>query len=247
MSAERIWYIPGWGVGKTEESALTRELTTKTRLRTIWLPDYGQFEQNPRRMYAPHLLELLHQEEEPVVLVGWSLGAMIALELAANAPKKVKTLTLISATARFWQVDPSVETEKKPFGPLAPFLEGKWPSHDANSYRRFFLTCYHPARPKPEILDEKVRAALDTNRDQLRLGLEYLRRADLREAAKDILIPTALAHGNADAVIPVTATIALANLLPRSRLYIFEKLGHMLPELAAKRLADVILHTTQQV
>ena len=159
-----------------------------------------------------------------VTLLGWSLGGMLAQELAARFPTRIERLILVATTPRFvvapdWQhglVDAAVRALARDFKRApAPTLESFW--------RLQFNG--EASIPSPLLPEVEPATALG--------GLELLRQVDLRPELSKISMPTLVLHGSADAIIPVGAGRFLATTLPQAALFEISDCGHA-PFLSAK-------------
>lgn len=178
------------------------------------------------------------------VLAGWSLGAMIALDLAARHPKRIEKLVLFGATPRFvaapdWPHGLDADT-------VRGFTEGF--AHDADATRRRFLALQAlgeaQRRGVMHSLGHAVATADEANEAALADGLRVLATADLREAMPRIAVPALLIHGRDDALMPVGAASWLAGTLPDARLEILDGAGHApmvsQPELCAGFIEEAL-------
>ena len=169
------------------------------------------------------------------IWVGWSIGAMLALQEAAHRPERVRGLFLLAGTARFCadrgyaQGTPparlramSAGLRRRPAETLADFLK---------------LTA-SPHSPDAAMLDAGVSAAMDMDLDRLAEGLTFLRDTDLRRAAAGIDAPAVVIHGKEDAVVPWQAGHRLAQCMKRSEWILLDGVGHDLPIRCADRVAS---------
>ncbi len=167
---------------------------------------------------------------EPCCLVGWSLGAMLALRLAVHYPARVAGLLLVSATPRFvctegWSHGIDVLTfsafrsglGQNPARTLRRFSALMWKGEECSRFRE-----YDPCMP-------------DVN--SLAQGLCLLEQWDLREEMARVHCPVRLVHGRRDALIPWTASQAMTRVLPRAKLRVLDA-GHALPLTQADALRD---------
>ncbi|MDR1424340.1 MAG: alpha/beta fold hydrolase [Azoarcus sp.] len=161
-------------------------------------------------------------------VVGWSLGALLALELARAHPARVARLILIAATPRF------VAAANWPHGldaaTLAAFVNG-YARRPAITLRRFLALQtlgdaaarrLLPALEAASVTHEKTAPP----RPALINGLNILATADLRPHLAAITQPVHLLHGDGDALMPLAAAHWLAHTLPDARLTVLDKRGH---------------------
>jgi pimeloyl-[acyl-carrier protein] methyl ester esterase len=159
-------------------------------------------------------------------VVGWSLGALLALELAALQPGRVRALVLISATPRFvaetdWAYGLDAKT-------VVSFLDGYASAPDA-TLRRFFAlqtlgdTTRRTLLPQLEAASQPHSGAAQV---ALQDGLNLLASSDVRHRLAAIRVPVRLIHGACDALMPLAAANWLANTLPQAKLTVLEDCGH---------------------
>ena len=173
-------------------------------------------------------------------VLGWSLGGMVALEMARQHPRHLRALVLVGTTPKFL-AGPDWEHGLRP-AVLDEFSRGL-----AGDYRRTvrnFLALQ--TRGDEHALDTlrllRGRLAMhgEPDRAALAAGLGILREADLRDALPRITLPTLVIAGEHDRLTPPEAGRALASGLPAARFRLVERSGHA-PFLshAAEVLAEV--------
>lgn len=190
----------------------------------LWAPDLPVWE-------AAWLQEKL-QDFDPseTILIGWSLGGMLALEICA-AGFKPEALIIIAACASFCRrpdfglgVRPAVlrgmrqRLRTEPEGVVRDFHrqllaagEGEWADKLAELLPHSF---------KPQWLSE---------------GLEYLQARDLREVLPKVEAESmAIVHGERDKIAPAAQAYFLKEQLPGARLIMLRGTGHV-PMLSRSR------------
>lgn len=161
---------------------------------------------------------------DPCLLLGWSLGALEALALAAKAPPNLEGLVLLGATARLPEDAAQVYPGVAPA--LLTAMRKRLRADPTGLFRDFYGLCMHPAPSTvPEGEAFLCRALAQDPRDAA-AGLDLLARQDLRSVLSDIPVPVALLHGEEDAVVPVAQARFLAERLPRARLQVLPGQGH---------------------
>gem|GEM_PF-2321310 len=186
--------------------------------------------------YAEGLLSLIEEKGGSSMVIGWSLGGLVALETACNWPERVSRLVLVSATPRF------CSGEGYSFGiPVqnirAMNLGLKREFH--KTMTGFYRLAAEPFKePLPAIRDQwnQVSGWID----ELAGGLHYLMNTDLREDLHRIHSPVLMLHGREDHVIPWQAAATASRALPDSRLCLYDAVGHDLPLREPERLAEDI-------
>ncbi len=236
---ESRFIIPGWAFGPESLRGLADRLGGEI----LDLPGIALNGAGPARVrgispWASGLLDRIPASAPHVTVIGWSLGAMIALEAAMAGAGRAWRLVLIAGTARFVAVgegSPGVPERN-----LRAMMAGLARNREG-AIQRFRDDCCRPAA-----LDDALRARVESlsrgwSGEELRAGLEYLMNADLRPGLAEMSAPALVIHGTEDAVIPLAAGEALARALPRAELSTMPGAGHALPILHPDRVADAVL------
>lgn len=164
-------------------------------------------------------------DNRKVTLIGWSLGAIAALEIALALPEKINRLILISGTACFVQEKRkgwSVRIVKKmqrnivtsPEETLRAFDQLLFSEEEKEKWLSYFVECVRPSFHK------------DTP-ESLYYGLDYLIHADVRDQLSDLHVPTLLIHGEKDQICPLSAAMEMTKNIPQSELYPIPNAGHV--------------------
>jgi pimeloyl-[acyl-carrier protein] methyl ester esterase len=223
--------LHGWAMNLRVFDALAESLAPDFRLLAIDLPGHGRSAEPAGLQRDGWTLERLAAAIAPqlpadALLLGWSLGGQVALQLALDAPARVAALALVSTTPRF------VAGDDWPHGIAASVL-AHFARHLGSDYRetvRDFLDLQvRGSRDAPAAL-ATLQAALFSHGEAapevLARALEVLRHADLRRRLGDVAPPALVLGGQYDRVTPPGAARALAAALPRGRHHEFARCGH---------------------
>lgn len=169
--------------------------------------------------------ELAASLPDDAILIGWSLGALLAMSLAARHPAKVRGLFLIGASPCFvaheaWAHGLEANT-------VAAFRAG-FRRSPARTQQRFVAL---------QVLGDSQRHALAPllegaladpaeHATAQEAGLQILAEADLRSLELPAGLPVHLLHGRQDALMPVAAAEYLQTRHGGARLQIIEDAGH---------------------
>lgn len=202
------------------------------------LPGHGGAADTPLDGWDDALLEGL--PDEPVILVGWSLGGMLSMRLAAGHPDRVQGLVLLSSTPCFrMRAGWPHGCEDEVFERFREALESNAP----RLLDRFFALMLQGEELDRRQYVDIARQAVDKRCPPsivgLRDGLRLLDELDLRGLLTGIRVPTLVVHGEHDAVTPVGAGRYLAGHIPGARLVTLPG-GHA-PHLASSRQFNTIL------
>lgn len=207
--------LHGWALHGGMWGPWLDELAAHARLHLVDLPGHGH---SP---WAPGLAGLagLARAVANVVprgalLLGWSLGGMIALELARQDPLRPGALVLLATTPRF------VAGPDWPHGMDAAVLDefARGLADDHRGTVQNFLALQ--ARGDERSLEtlRQLRRSLDAHGPPdaraLGAGLQVLRETDLRGALPGIALPALVIAGQRDRLTPAAAGRELARALP---------------------------------
>jgi pimeloyl-[acyl-carrier protein] methyl ester esterase len=226
-----IVFLSGWGYEPTLWHALSAELDGQPCHALDLRLESRDVEACVERI-APSL-------PTGCLVVAWSLGALIALSLAARHPERVAGMLLIGATPCFarrenWAHGMAGDTmaaftqnfDERPLQTLKRFLALQLLGDSARSILQSTLAphlCQTPAA-WPGLAN----------------GLKILASTDLRDRLPSAPIPCTLLHGKHDALIPLEAAQHLHQGLPRSRLIVDDEAGHAPWFTSPGRLAGLI-------
>jgi pimeloyl-ACP methyl ester carboxylesterase len=196
------------------------------RVLAVDLPGHGRSEGRSRQSvsaYAQDLLAFLDELElYRVVLVGHSLGASIALQLALDQPELLVGLGLIAASAHLEVPATLVDYFSNPLTiPLGIQLYKQWAfSPQTNpALIETGLEALRTVRPAVLAGDWQAVASFDLN-PQSTGGF-----ADLA----GITAPAWVAIGGDDRLAPLPCAHYLASCLPAAHIQVVPNAGHMLP------------------
>lgn len=221
MSTTNLVLLHGWGTHPVIWEPLQALLP---QARALPLPGYAG------SMPAPTLEQMAEkiaaQLEEGTLLVGWSLGGLVAAHVALGFPGKVSGLVLVATTPCF------VNRPDWPHGVAGEvfdqFAAGLAEDY-AGTIRRFLSLQAQGSSAMREVLAQLRRKLLDQARPAagvLESGLEILQRTDLRANLPRLTQPLTLIHGSGDKLAPIAAARWAAEKLPGARLHEIEGAGH---------------------
>ncbi len=222
MSAgEGLVLLHGWGTHPVIWEPLLEYLPGA---RVLPLPGYAGSEATAD--FGGMVESLADQIDEGSVLVGWSLGALVAMRMAHEYPGKVSHLVLIGSTPCFVnQGSWSNGVDAEVFDQFARSLEAGY----ADTIRRFLALQAHGSSSVRVVLTQLRRRLLDQPRPPagvLESGLEILQTVDLRNMVGKLNVPVTLIHGTGDKLAPMAAANWLASAIPDVALHEVHGAGH---------------------
>lgn len=226
-SGPDVVLLHGWGLNSEVFASLTPRLATAYRITLIDLPGHGR---SPAPKYAQNLTTLAEAiaafAPAHAAWLGWSLGGMIATQLALISPARVKKLILVASSPRFiidatWPCAMAPEVlsgfaqalHEDYRGTLERFLSLQTAPGTAGreTLRQLRDTLLQFAAPDPQALDN---------------GLAILRSADLRGRYPALHCPVLAILGERDRLVPAAAGAAIKSLLPLAQVEIIKGAGH---------------------
>lgn len=219
--------LHGWALHGGMWGPWLDELAEVARLHLLDLPGHGRSGWPPTvRDLAGLAAAILPRVPPGAAVLGWSLGGMVALELARRHPLHLRALVLVATTPRFL-AGPDWDHGMQP-DVLAEFADGL-----AQDYRRTvqnFLALQTRGDENATETLRQLRARLSSHGEPdpaaLAAGLAILRDADLRAELARITLPTLVVAGEHDRLTPPAAGRELAVRLPAARFALVPRCGH---------------------
>ncbi|NMG45107.1 alpha/beta fold hydrolase, partial [Aromatoleum toluvorans] len=172
---------------------------------------------------------LLPTLPERAVLCGWSLGSLVALDLAHRHPERVARLILIGATPCFVARSGDAPWPHGLDAATVAAFNASFATDPAGTQKKFIALQSLGDAQRRTVAAKLAAALADTGHERaagLSCGLELLANTDLRALLAEIRQPTHLIHGAGDALMPLAAAEWLAQQLPHARLTRLDDCGH---------------------
>jgi len=217
-SGPALVLLHGWGMNATVWQDVAAQLAQRWTVTLMDLPGHGR---SPMLEGAPYSLSALATalaaEAPPrAVWVGWSLGGMVAQQLAIEQPQRVAALSLVASTPQFAQSDDwphGMETHV--LAAFAQMLEEDY----RTTLQRFLAIQVQGGREAVaslRLLRERLFAHGEPDVAALRGGLALLKASNLRSSVERIVCPIQLLAGRRDALVSADAVAASAALFSRA-------------------------------
>ena len=165
---------------------------------------------------------VLRENPGPLLLCGASMGGMVAMETARQAPERIAGLALLGTNARpeapemYELRESAIELFER--GELRDVIEPN------------VVFAFHPAQAADEALVQRyVEIVLDAGTQQLiTQNRAVMRRPDARTHLPSLRAPVLLVCGDTDRLTPPDCTREIAALVPHAEVVWVPQCGHML-------------------
>ena len=211
---DRLILLPGLAAGP---SMWRSQLTALSR----WSPvvsDAHMREDSIEAMAAA----VLGEHDGSLVLCGASMGGMVAMEAARQAPERVRALALLGTNAR--PEDEAMRAVRE--AAIVLFEQGRM----AEVIEPNVAFAFHPDQARdPDMVDSYLRLILAAGAQQLiKQNRAVMARPDARIHLPRLRVPTLVMCGDADQLTPPECSREIASLVADAQLVMVPRCGHML-------------------
>ncbi len=222
--AKQFVFIHGWAANGHVFDDLRRRLPSDWQISSPDLPGHGQAAYHSHFDVQEAAEQVAADIREPAVLLGWSLGGLVALHVAHRYPEKVRALCLTASFAKF------LASPDYPEGLSNPALAKMIAlfRQDYHKYMRQFLELqFLYAKDQRSVMElvlpDIVRHGTP---EALEDALNALSVADARAFLPTVRQPVLLVYGGKDSITPPRMGEYLARHLPHAELAMMEKAAH---------------------
>ncbi|MCA9123136.1 MAG: alpha/beta hydrolase [Planctomycetaceae bacterium] len=172
---------------------------------------------------------------QPAALIGYSTGGFVALNLAAREPDLVATVVSVSGFANGkWHGILGSLQKVAGYGQIGRRVCATMWSRIASNpkvFRNLLLRAARDLEPRSserqELMSLLVHDAIQQEPTAMAELLANIRRFDIRPILRNVRVPTLIAGGDLDPIIPYEHTRELADLVQDAELVIFSGVGHL--------------------
>jgi len=222
--------LHGWGLNIRVWDGLVQELRDRFRCIAVDLSGHGKSPWGSGKGTPAEHAWLIHQTLQSVSarysILGWSLGAQMALDLAAAIPGQLDKLVLVAATARF------VSGPDWPYGMAQSVLQKMAAGLRADYQQAVsdFIELQVRGSAEATSVLHQLRQALflhgHAQPEALEAGLNTLATADLRGTLPHVRAQTLVIAGQNDRITPPAASRLLAEAMPEANYVEMRRAAH---------------------
>ena len=249
MAVQNIVLIHGWASDESIWQETQNYLDQRYRVYTLNLPIAKNI-----YSYRDAVIELIEQNDlDQVILVGWSMGTLVAIQVAHQLPHKVQGLLLVSGTSRFLadaqsgipelgsentvkyeSFEKENVTEAYMGGIPAALIvrmKKRLSKNCEQTITDFYKLMFSNQEQAQGLAGEIIAKDLSRRRTcdliEAQAGLDFLAEADVRAVLKGITCPTLLLHGEQDEICSIGGAEFIQRQIPCAQLIIYPGVGHI--------------------
>lgn len=220
---EPLLVLHGWGMNSFVWQMIADDL--ERNFQVIWLDLPGHGDNHP--VQANNLEEIialiLPVLTQPMHIMGWSLGGLIAQGIVHQRPDLIKRMVMVASTPKFSQTE--LWQNAMPQESLYAFSKGLL-KDTQGTIKRFIALQFMGVKGSPLIQRELRQAVLENlpNEKALQVGLTLLQQLDFRDL--QMKQEQLWILGGKDRLIPVAMEHDLRFLYPNAKIERMESAGH---------------------
>lgn len=219
--------LHGWGLHGGIFDLLLPELVRHYRVHVIDLPGFGRSGVNNTAYTLAYLADAVSSVmPERAHLLGWSLGGMVATQIARQNPSAVLSLSTVASNVKFSQSEDWIHATRTSV--LEGFTQSLAEDYESTLIKFLSIATMGSETQKEDIKCLKASVFIHglPAPAALRGGLDILRNADQRTDLAHINVPVLRLYGRLDALVPVAVVQDIQALQPDGKFHIFRKASH---------------------
>lgn len=231
--------LHGWGLNSAVWQPLIEKLSiyfkANFHIITIDLPGFGENYHNKLQSYSlANITKQIDKTiEQPAIYLGWSLGGLVATEMALTYPEKVLGLITVASSPRFLEETVSKTASKIIWPGIKPAVLSAFHQQlqvDTKKTISGFLKIQAMGSPHIrddiKLISQLVLQQQMPSKATLDESLILLEHSDYREKLAAIEQPFLRLYGSADSLVPKAVIAQVANIAKQSEQQVFEHASH---------------------
>lgn len=219
--------IHGWGMNSSVWQPIKAKLLEHYQVITVDLPGFGENIDVQLTDYSlTNIANLIVDSVDiPAIYLGWSLGGLIASEIALTMPEQVYALVTVASSPCFISDEdwPAINAEV-----LKSFHQqlAQSPTKTIKGFLKIQAMGSPTVRQDIKQVSDLVLQFPEPEKKLLDRSLSLLETSDQRHLLSNINQPFLRLYGRLDGLVPRQAINLIDNLAPQSQSYIFQKSSH---------------------
>ena len=219
--------IHGWGMNSAVWQPITDLLTEDYQVITVDLPGFGENVAVELANYSlKHVANLIIESVgQPAIYLGWSLGGLIASEIALCSPSHVLGLVTVASSPCFIATKnwPAINADV-----LKSFHQqlSQSPTKTIKNFLKIQAMGSPNVRQDIKLVTDLVMQYPEPQKNILDQSLLLLETSDHRDKLIKITQPFLRLYGRLDGLVPRQAIKLIDNLAPKSQSHVFEQSSH---------------------
>jgi len=219
--------LHGWGLNGAAWRPVAERLSGTMRLHVVDLPGFGHSPLPPGGEYSLEAIaEALRPHIPPgAALIGWSLGGLVALQLANQLSPPPAGLMLVASNPMFMAAEDWPGIQPRVLDSFQQALQ-----QDIGKTIERFLAIQALGAPNAKQDIKRLKGWIHQrpapHPDALSGGLEILRQADLRPQLDGLRVPLAGVFGRLDSLVPRSLHAELSERVPEGRFQLLADAAH---------------------
>jgi len=225
-----LTFIHGWGAQNSVWKAWIKDFfADQFTIILIELPGCGdsptiKTEVDLQQQWVNALLQVMPDHTH---LVGWSLGGLLAQQIAIQVPNKILSLTCLASTPKFiqakdwhWAVQPEL---------LNNFMQalGKDAAATLTHFWKLQIQGSDGARQLIKLFISQMKQRQLPKASSLTQGLKLLQEMDNRQALTELKRPVLWLLGENDPLIPKEFVTEFSTIQPQAEIQLIQGAAHM--------------------
>ena len=223
--------LHGWAMHGGVFDSLVKKLKLNYRVHIVDLPGFGFSREDDGNYNLDEVTDIIiadfrRRDLKDVILIGWSLGGLIAQNICLREPALVSKLVLIASVPKFVFSDDWINGIDESL--LSVFHLSMQEDYRKTVLRFLSLQVLGDelAMLQLRLLRQEIFTRGEPNPDALKSGLVILQQSDLRDVVGNITQECLLVAGTQDQIVLLDAVKDSTALFPNARYEVIEKSAH---------------------
>ena len=217
--------LHGWGLNAEVWHCVQEELASQFTLHLVDLPGFGRSHGFGAMALEEMAQQVLERAPQNAIWLGWSLGGLVASQIALTHPERVQALVTVASSPCF--------SAREDWLGIKPEVLTGFQQQLSDDFKRTverFLALQtmgtDTARQDARTLKNIVLSLPMPNVEVLNGGLEILKTVDLRQPLATLSVPHLRIYGYLDGLVPRKVVPLLDALWPQSESRVIAKAAH---------------------